>query len=1009
MASETMTDQLQAQLPLRRLEPHWNYTLIAASVAVSLLGAFTSTQMMCQARTARYFSGVLVWTILGSLTFGFCSIWSLHFIATLACELDVRVGLDVPLTILSAVLAVSFTFAALSSDLLRNRYMRLVRKSKHNARRESRREAVGAQTLPFHDDDPSTDALLDSHASEIAEEDGPPGKPNELRHGDTRGDGLLVRQGRGRGISLGPLEEHFGAVDGAIVRLESGTPQSFSLSRSPNPGGRKPLGTHSDVLMHEDSFRDSDSLPRSFTDEIPSRRSSATLGSDGSGSVSLPAFLNFRVPKTSTYSTTEAMTGIVGLIYRGATFRNFSTGFVWSLAITTMHYVGVFALKIPQGYITLRPFIVLLSASISWLVCTLGSILIPQIEVNLTQQLAFSVVASAGVAAKHFTGIYATTFWSRASPSEDHGYPPNLAVAVSCIAIVTCIFANGLLAHSATVARNKLAEIVQTKRKLWAAIAQKQNAEAAAHARSEFIASASHEIRTPLHQLQGYSDLLSRVRLSDEARLLLLAIQQATRSLSMITANVLDWSRLEKGEAICRPTNIDFRQVCESILTILPNTDEEAGTELMIAVAPEVSKSLFLDETYLQRVLMNLLTNALKFTQSGYVLLLVEMKDQALKITVKDSGFGIPESFLPHLFEPFKQAQTRGAERGTGLGLAIIRQLLDKMEGTIEVESQCRQTDEVGLEKCGSTFTVNIPISAPSGPPQSLSSLGPKRQIAFYGAPDGRFFEGLHLAWQAFGFELIRADPDSDMSDSWGFIWTDIMFLQAHPLVTQRLLQLRNPPVLVSYDSQLVLDRTIGSIPPAHMIPIRRPFVWHRMVDTISSAIQLGRASVDRSVRFAPVVDVVDIRNGRTSGEDDILRGETILLVEDNKINQKLGVKMLKTLGYNVIVADDGQEAIEKIIEMDQDIDLVLMDQSMPHKDGITATKEIREMELQGRLSRKRPIIMVTAVVGPDAQALCMSAGADAFLPKPLALSKLEHTLKAFFGHGYAYAQSTSR
>src|ERR1700744_2349092 len=125
----------QQEAAMRRLEVHWNQGLIAASIAVSLLGAFTSTQMMCQARTSRYFSGVLVWTILGSLTFGFCSIWCLHFIAMLACELPLLIGLDGPLTVLSAFLAVAFTFLALASDLMRERYLRLVKKRKQRARR----------------------------------------------------------------------------------------------------------------------------------------------------------------------------------------------------------------------------------------------------------------------------------------------------------------------------------------------------------------------------------------------------------------------------------------------------------------------------------------------------------------------------------------------------------------------------------------------------------------------------------------------------------------------------------------------------------------------------------------------------------------------------------------------------------------------------------------------------------------------------------------------------------
>ncbi|KAK5025649.1 hypothetical protein LTS07_007853 [Exophiala sideris] len=984
---------------LRRIEPHWNYGLIAASIAVSLLGAFTSTQMMCQARTSRYFSGVLVWTILGSLTFGFCSIWSLHFIAMLACELDVRIGLDVPLTIVSALLAVLFTFAALAADLLRDRYMGHARKGERKVRRDRRRDVAQDLGLANQDGHASTEALLETAPSDEEESALPP------HHGidpqdSGRSNGRLDRDNNG----LGLIDEHFGSSD-STLRGEANGHIPFNLGQSPGAGGKRPSLYRDDSGVETViSVVDTDSFPRSSDESDPSRRSS--VHSDSSR-LSLPAFMSFRVSALKPTTMANGLAGIAGLLYHGATIRSICKGFVWSLAITSMHYVGVLAMKIPDGHFTLNHPIVALSALISWLVCTVGCILMPQIEVNLSQQVFFSVVAASGVAAMHFTGMWATTFWSRASESQDRGYPPDLPVAVTSIAILTCMLANGLLAQSATIARNKLAEIVQTRKKLWAAIAQKENAEAAAAARSEFIASASHEIRTPLHQLQGYSDLLARMELNDESRLLLLAIQEATRSLSMITSNVLDWSRLEKGEAVFRPTSLDLRKVCESIVNILPTKDDEAATELMIVVAPDVPQTVFLDETYMQRILMNLLTNALKFTQSGYVLLLIEYSEDNLVIIVKDSGYGIPESFLPHLFEPFKQAQTRGAERGTGLGLAIIRQLLDKISGTISVESTCSKVDGGELEKSGSAFTVTIPIPNDSVTPTPGSLPQETRQVAVFQEVESRLFEGLKNAWKTFGFEVVLADPGQKVRKTWGLIWADLEYLKNHPDLLERLLKVKDQLVLVPYDSQWLLDKTIGGSAPSHVIPIRRPVLWHRMVETIVSVLRSGKsASVDRSVRFAEEVDIVEsvpvdlVENGtqKQTPEKKSLSGTTILLVEDNRINQRLGVKMLQTLGYNVMTADDGQEAVEKLVEHDSKIDLILMDQSMPRKDGVTALKEIREMEQSGELSRARPLIMVTAVVGRDAASLCISSGADAFLPKPLSLSKLESTLNRFLG-----------
>ena len=128
-----------------------------------------------------------------------------------------------------------------------------------------------------------------------------------------------------------------------------------------------------------------------------------------------------------------------------------------------------------------------------------------------------------------------------------------------------------------------------------------------------------------------------------------------------ITNNVLDWSKLNRhAEAACRPISLDMKIVCESILLLLINRDDADEVDFMVVVSPDVPHSLFLDETYIHRILMNLISNAPKFTRSGYILLLVDMNDDKLVTTVKDTGLGIPSSFLPRIFEPFTQAQVRG-------------------------------------------------------------------------------------------------------------------------------------------------------------------------------------------------------------------------------------------------------------------------------------------------------------------------------------------------------------
>ena len=176
-----------------------------------------------------------------------------------------------------------------------------------------------------------------------------------------------------------------------------------------------------------------------------------------------------------------------------------------------------------------------------------------------------------------------------------------------------------------------------------------------------------------------------------------------------ITNNVLDWSKLDRhAEAACCPISLDMKIVCESILLLLINRDDADELDLMVVVSPDVPHSLFLDDTFIHRIFINLISNALKFTRSGYILLLVEMNDDKLVTMVKDTGLGIPSSFLPRIFEPFTQVQVRGWQRGTGLGLSIIKQLLEKMQETIAIESLHSDTAEVCSEETGSTFAVTI-------------------------------------------------------------------------------------------------------------------------------------------------------------------------------------------------------------------------------------------------------------------------------------------------------------
>lgn len=537
----------------RELHKRWNGGLIAGSIAVALLGAFTSTQLICQARASPTLAGTFVWTLLGSLTFGFCSIWSFHQVAMLACDLDLPIHLNARLTVLSAIIAVAFTFAALGSGLLRDKARERGDIMRGRLKRASLQSSTGSRPATENHIARSEDSLL-AH-----------GLDNET----AMPDNVTPRRNLPGRVTPKDSVEAFcspqvhPASSGDAIAPPSPPRVDPILALSLNKSSRgtsSPESIELDDAHYFDIERQEDENSTTVRSDTGSRFS---VGEDNSHSTDPTEFslstlgvedvLNMKLHQQRSNQPRSVFLMAARVLHTGFTSGNILKGFFWSLAITTMHYVGISALEIPDGFYSLDPVLVTLSALISWIVCTVGCICMTQMETHLTQQVLFSMIAVAGVSAMHFIGIWhqfckgpkhvcslmreigmnAASLWSYAPPSTSSGYPPELAFSVAIIAMTTCLAVNGLLAHTAAVSRNKLVENVETRRKLWMTIVQKRHAEAAAAARVDFIASASHEIRTPLHQLQGYSDLLAQTELSEEGRLLLSSMQQATKTLSL--------------------------------------------------------------------------------------------------------------------------------------------------------------------------------------------------------------------------------------------------------------------------------------------------------------------------------------------------------------------------------------------------------------------------------------------------------------------------------------------
>jgi NO-binding membrane sensor protein with MHYT domain len=349
---------------------------------------------MCQANASVAFRAVVVWTLLGSLTFGFCSIWSLHFVAMLAYELDISIGISVPLTILSSVLAVVFTFAALASDLLWDTHFRERKRKTGNHRRRrttnrpKNRHRGSASDMDFR-------PLL-SH-TEDTEEFSPELATSEATLPEFQLDGV-------------DIEENIPMNDSDQVE-PSISPQNVARSNSTSKILTLPVVRPSTDSLPRNQERtpdpavpDSNNSTPAFTDSSEHSVSgrSVSFGSSSTSTFGLSSIVNLAYQSTTPAKNVFIATGEA--LYLGYTRKNIAKGFLWSLAITSMHYAGILALSIPSGYCTLNYIFVVLSAIISWVVCVVGCILMSHMETHLGQQFLFSVAATTGVAGMHFTG-----------------------------------------------------------------------------------------------------------------------------------------------------------------------------------------------------------------------------------------------------------------------------------------------------------------------------------------------------------------------------------------------------------------------------------------------------------------------------------------------------------------------------------------------------------------------------------------------------------------------------
>jgi signal transduction histidine kinase/DNA-binding response OmpR family regulator len=514
--------------------------------------------------------------------------------------------------------------------------------------------------------------------------------------------------------------------------------------------------------------------------------------------------------------------------------------------------------------------------------------------------------------------------------------------------------------------RSKLAEKLERLGRVQA------QAEAASEAKSRFLATVSHEIRTPLNGVLGMADLMLDTRLDPEQANYARAIKTSGEALLTLIEEILDFSRIEAGKLDVSEEDVDLAPLLEGVVELLAPRAQGKGLEIAAHLAVDLPAIIRTDGSRLRQIVTNLAGNAVKFTEKGGMGISVVAEGGMLLIRVEDSGPGIPLARQEAIFAEFEQADAQAATRhgGTGLGLAISRRLARLMGGDITLESR------VGAGAC---FTLSLPLVAAEG--QIVSDMpepvlaGQKVLLVAPGAFEARFIAA-HLA--EIGAEIHRA---SDLPEAMAALTTFM-------------------PDLVMVDAVFGSEAARKIVAASHQAGCRRHLVllspFERRSFGAPQAAGFDRYLVKPVRRRSLMVQIGDWQPGQ-SGVDlsagieqpfaEPLAGKRILIAEDNDINALLAGRLIERLGGKPIRASTGVEALEllraSLATGASAFDCVLFDVRMPELDGISAIALWRADEKSRGLAAI-PAIALTANAFREDREACLTAGFDAFLPKPL-------------------------